>query len=84
MVRRVSDGTAISTLSFEPREGLAVCTKGKGSAFFPESAIIGLVLGIGLPTSRSAGQRAMADILELSHGKNIKIKFCLCLQGTKS
>ena len=36
VVRRVSDGTAISALSFEPREGLAVYTKGKGSTFFPQ------------------------------------------------
>ena len=63
MVRRLGDGTAISTWSYEPREGLVVCIAKAvpSSLSYFKTLNIGLVRGIGLPTSRSAGQRGMAD-----------------------
>ena len=63
VVRRLGDGTAVSTWSFEPREGLAL-SRAKvvpSSLKYFKTLSIGLVLGIGLPTSRSAGQCCMAD-----------------------
>ena len=84
MVRRLGDGTAISTWSYEPREGLVVCI----AKAVPPSLSYFKTLSIGprnrtpdLPLCRPAGY---GELEELSHGKNIKIKFCLCLQGAKS
>ena len=63
MVRRLGDGTAFSTWPYEPREGLVVCIAKAvpSSLSYFKTLNIGLVRGIGLPTSRSAGQRGMAD-----------------------
>ena len=63
MVRRLGDGTAISTWSYEPLEGLVVCIAKAvpPSLSYFKTLSIGLVRGIGLPTSRSAGQRGMAN-----------------------
>ena len=60
VVRRLGDGTAVSTWSFEPREGLALCNAKE--YLLPLVILsIGLVRGIGLSTFRSAGQRCMTD-----------------------
>ena len=61
MVRRLGDRTAISAWSYEPREGLVVCIAKAVPSSLSYFLSIGLVRGIGLPTSRSAGQRGMAD-----------------------
>ena len=63
MVRRLGDGTAISTWSYEPREGLVVCIVKAVPSFLSyfKTLSIGLIRGIGLPTSGSAGKRGMAD-----------------------
>ena len=63
VVRRLGDGTAVSTWSFEPREGLELCNAKAvpSSLSYFKTLSIGLVRGIGLSTSRSAGQRCMTD-----------------------
>ena len=63
VVRRLGDGTAVSTWSFEPREGLALCNAKAvpSSLSYFKTLSIGLVREIGLSTSRSAGQRSMTD-----------------------
>ena len=63
VVRRLGDGTSISAWSYEPREGLVVYIAKAlpSSRSYFKTLSIGLVRGIGLPTSCSAGRRAMAD-----------------------
>ena len=60
VVRRLGDGTAVSTWSYE---GLALCRAKAvpSSLSYFKTLSIGLVRGIGLSTSRSAGQHCMTD-----------------------
>ena len=65
---------------------LKVCKKtGTKKVSYFKTLSIGLVRGIGLSTSRSAGQRCMTDSMSSVTVKNIKKKkIYLCLQGAKS